>query len=148
MGLQPRHHFDTNFRSLPPKLYPPPLVQATVNNQKLTEPTPRVAWTRALLTRRNLRDTRVDMMYYSDKSPLGQQSRLDTKYKLRASQNQSNRRHTWHTAERIENRTAKINGAKIDGTNAECCLDIGVAWTLVLLGHRRCLAIEQWKVQR
>ena len=45
---------------------PPPLVQATVNDQKLMEPTPSVAWTWALLTRRNLRDTRVDMMYYSE----------------------------------------------------------------------------------
>ena len=33
--------------------YPPsPLVQATVNDQKLTEPTPSVAWTRALLRHR------------------------------------------------------------------------------------------------
>ena len=37
---------------------PPPLVQATVNDQKLTEPTPSVPWTRVLLT--NLRDTCVD----------------------------------------------------------------------------------------
>ena len=44
----------------------PPLVQATVNDQKLTEPTPSVGWTRVLLTHRNLRDTRVDMMYYSE----------------------------------------------------------------------------------
>ena len=39
---------------------PPPLVQATVNDQKLTEPTPRVAWTRVLLTCHNLHDTGVD----------------------------------------------------------------------------------------
>ena len=45
---------------------PPPLVQATVNDQKLTEATPSVAWIRVLLTRRNLHDTRVDMMYYSE----------------------------------------------------------------------------------
>ena len=45
--------------------YHPPLVQATVNDQSLTEPTPGVAWTRVLLPPRNLRDTRVDMMYYS-----------------------------------------------------------------------------------
>ena len=38
---------------------PPPLVQATVNDQKLMEPAPSVAWTRALRMRRNLRDTRV-----------------------------------------------------------------------------------------
>ena len=36
---------------------------------------------------------------------------------LRASQNQGIRKHTWHTVERIVKRTAKINGAKIDGTN-------------------------------
>ena len=47
----------------------------------------------------------------------------------RASQNQGIRRHTWHTAERIEKRTVKINGAKMDGTKASCCLDVGVAWT-------------------
>ena len=47
-------------------LTPPPLVQATVNDQKLTEPTPSVASTRALLPRRNLRETRVDMMCYSE----------------------------------------------------------------------------------
>ena len=46
--------------------YTPCLVQATVNDQKLMEPTPSVPWTRVLLTRRNLRDTRVDMMYYSE----------------------------------------------------------------------------------
>ena len=40
--------------------HPPSLVQATVNDQKLTEPTPSVAWTRVLLARRNLRDTRAD----------------------------------------------------------------------------------------
>ena len=37
----------------------PPLVQATVTDQKLMEPTPSVAWTRVLLPRRDLRDTRV-----------------------------------------------------------------------------------------
>ena len=47
-------------------MYPPPLVQATVNDQKLTEPTPSVAWTGALLMRRYLRDTRVDTVYYSE----------------------------------------------------------------------------------
>ena len=41
-------------------LYPPPPVQATVNDQKLTVPTLGVAWTRVLLTHRNSRDTRVD----------------------------------------------------------------------------------------
>ena len=45
----------------------PPLVQATVNDQKLMEATPTsVAWTRVLCTRRNLRDTRVDMVYCSE----------------------------------------------------------------------------------
>ena len=47
-------------------LITPPLIQATVNDQKVTEPTPNVAWTRVLLARRNLRDTRVDMMYCSE----------------------------------------------------------------------------------
>jgi hypothetical protein len=37
-----------------------------VNDQKLTVPTPGVAWTRVLLTLRNLVDTRVDMMYFSE----------------------------------------------------------------------------------
>ena len=45
------------------------------------------------------------------------------------------RQHTWHTAERIEKRSAKINGAKIDGTNAECCLDKKGGWGVkVILG--------------
>ena len=48
-----------------PHMHSPLPVQATVNDQKLTEPTPSVAWTRVLLTRRNLRDTR-DMMHYSE----------------------------------------------------------------------------------
>ena len=39
---------------------PPPFVQATVNDKKLTDPMPRVAATRVLLMCRNLRDTRVD----------------------------------------------------------------------------------------
>ena len=39
---------------------------ATVNDQKWTKPTPSVAWTRALLAHRNLRDTRVDTVYYSE----------------------------------------------------------------------------------
>jgi hypothetical protein len=53
-------------------------------------------------------------------SPLlaNRQSCLDTKYEQLASQNQGIRKHTWHTVERIEKRTAKINGAKIDRTNA------------------------------
>ena len=120
-------------------LPPPPLVQATVKDQKLTEPTPSVAWTRVLLTRRNLRDTRVDMMYYSENQEgkhattalLANRAALtqDTKYEHRAFQTQGIRQHTWHTVERLEKRTAKINGVKIDGTNAKCCLDIGVAWT-------------------
>ena len=29
----------------------------------------------------------------------------------------------------LQNADAKIHGAKIDGTNAQCCLDIGVACT-------------------
>ena len=94
----------------------PPLVQATVNDEKLTGPTPSVAWTRVLFVCCNLRDTRVDMMYYSENQevkhatygPLGQQSCLDTKYELHASQNRGIRKHTWHTVER----TTKINGAK------------------------------------
>ena len=45
---------------------PPPLVQAMANDQKLTEPAPSVAWTRVLLPRCNLCDSRVDMMYYSE----------------------------------------------------------------------------------
>ena len=49
------------------------------------------------------------------KCPLGQQSCLDAKYEHRPSQNQGMRQ---HTVERIEKRTAKINGAKIEGTNA------------------------------
>ena len=36
---------------------PRPLVQATVNDQKLTDPTPSVAWTRVLLTRCTVRGT-------------------------------------------------------------------------------------------
>ena len=32
----------------PSPMYPPPPVKATVNDQKLTEPTPSVAWTRDL----------------------------------------------------------------------------------------------------
>ena len=59
---------------------PPPPVQATVNDQKLTEPTPSVAWTSVLLTRYTV--------------------------------------HTKHTVGPIEKCTAKIRGAKIDGTNA------------------------------
>ena len=55
--------FCDKWKRRPPLL---PLVQATVNDRTLTEPTPSVAWTRALLTRRNLRDTRVDMMHYSE----------------------------------------------------------------------------------
>ena len=39
------------------------------------------------------------------------------------------RQHTWHTVRPPEKCTAKTNGAKIDGTNAQCCLDMGVAWT-------------------
>ena len=39
---------------------PPPLVQAKVNDQKLMESTPSVAWTRVLLMHRYLRGTRVD----------------------------------------------------------------------------------------
>ena len=35
-----------------------PLVQEMINDQKLMEPTPSVAWTRVLLMRCNLRDTR------------------------------------------------------------------------------------------
>ena len=50
-------------------------------------------------------------------SPLGQQSCLDTKYEQRASKTQGIRKHTWHTVEQIEKHTAKINGARIDGTN-------------------------------
>ena len=46
--------------------HPPRPVQATVNDQNLTEPAPSVAWTRVLLPRRNLRDTRVDTTYYSE----------------------------------------------------------------------------------
>ena len=36
---------------------PPPLVQATANDRKWTDPTPRVAWTRALRTRHTVRGT-------------------------------------------------------------------------------------------
>ena len=79
-------------------------------------------------------------------SPLGQHSCLDTKYEQHASQNQGIRQHIWHTAERIEKHTTKINSAKIDGTNGQRCLDIGIAWIrgggicwLVLSGSRICL---------
>ena len=37
--------------------FPPPLVQATVSDQKLTEPTHSVAWTRALLARYTVHGT-------------------------------------------------------------------------------------------
>ena len=40
-----------------------------------------------------------------------------------ASQNQGIRQHTQHTVGPIEKRTAETRGAKIDGTNAWCCLD-------------------------
>ena len=33
-----------------------------------------------------------------------------------------------HTVGPIEKGTAKIHGAKIDGPDASCCLDTGVAW--------------------
>ena len=65
-GLQPPARLHAG-HGLLARLPPPPLlVQATVNDQKLTEPTPSVAWTRVLLTRRNLRDTRVHLRYYSE----------------------------------------------------------------------------------
>ena len=45
----------------------PPPVQATVNDQKLTEPTPSVAWTRVLLTRYTVTwCMRKNMVYYSE----------------------------------------------------------------------------------
>ena len=43
---------------------PPRLVQATLNDQKLTDPTPSA---RVLLRRRILCDARIDMMYCSEK---------------------------------------------------------------------------------
>ena len=52
---------------------------------------------------------------------------LDARYEHHASKNQDIRRHTLHTGP-IEKCTAKIHGAKIDGTR---CSDIGVAWTKV-----------------
>ena len=47
-----------------------------------------------------------------NKCPLGEQSHLDTKCELPASQNQGIRKHTWHTIERIEKRTAKISRSR------------------------------------
>ena len=46
-------HGNSFFRPPPPTTYTrnPPLVQTTVNDQRLTEPTPSVAWTRVLLKR-------------------------------------------------------------------------------------------------
>ena len=104
-------------------MVPPPFVQATVNDQKLTEPALCVPWTRVLFTCRNLRDTHVDMMYYSANQEVKHAANAllanrDTKYELCASQHQGIRKHTWHTVEQIEKHTAKINGATIDGTNA------------------------------
>ena len=51
-------------------------------------------------------------------SKIGQQSCFDTKYEHCASQKQGITKHTWHTVEPIEKRTARINGAKLDGTAA------------------------------
>ena len=45
---------------------PRPPVQTTVNDQKLTEPTPSVAWTRALLTRHCAVYMRKHMAYDSE----------------------------------------------------------------------------------
>ena len=46
---------------------PPPLVQAAVNDQKWTAPTPRVPWTRALLTRYTVTwYVRRDMVHHSE----------------------------------------------------------------------------------
>ena len=59
--------------------YPPPLVQATVDDQKLTKPTPSVAWTRVLLTHYTVHGTYTRAKY----ATLGhhaQISFLDTKY--------------------------------------------------------------------
>ena len=51
--VQPSIHPDAN-------TLPATFVQETVKEQKLTQPTPSVAWRSVLLTRRNLRDTRLD----------------------------------------------------------------------------------------
>ena len=119
-----------------PKYATHPFVQATVNHQKLTEPTPSVAWTRVLLTRYTVHGTcektgctnlktQGQSMYQGHQALI---SFLDTKDEPRPSQNTGVRQHKSHTVGPIEKCTAKIHSAKIDLINAQCCLDIGVAW--------------------
>ena len=117
-----------NTIGLPP---PPPFVQAAVDDQKLTEPTPGVAQTWALPVRRTVHGTRAIVVCCSEsqgetccKCHHCRMECLDTKYEHHAPQIRTYGS-TWHTVGPITNYTAKTHGAKIDGTNA--CLDTGVA---------------------
>ena len=95
-----------------------------------------VGITRALLTRRNLRDARVDMVYYSENQEAEHATNALVANRTALTQNmnvlllnakvpRSTRGAQWNE---LEQRTAKIDGAK-KGRNQR----------LVLLGHRRCL---------
>ena len=78
-----------------------------------------------LLTRRNLRNTRVDMMYCSENQDVQHATNALLANRAALTQNMNFvllktkvSQSTHFTVERIEKRTTKINGAKIDGTNA------------------------------
>ena len=82
---------------------------------------------------------RKDMVYYSEnqgaryvtKAIMPQSASLTQNMNIMHLKNQGIRQHTWHTVGPIEKCTSKIHGAKIDGTNAQCCLVTDVAWPWV-----------------
>ena len=126
------------FRTNCPHTPPPPLVQATVNDQKLRKPTPSVAWTSVLFTRRNLRDARVHLMYYSENqdSKHAANGLLTNRAALTPNMNflllNTNVSRSTHGTQQneLKNAPPKSTVQKLMEPTP------GVAWTWALLGHR------------
>mmetsp|Transcript_72149 Transcript_72149/g.121063 ORF Transcript_72149/g.121063 Transcript_72149/m.121063 type:complete len:111 (+) Transcript_72149:1162-1494(+) len=90
---------------------------------------------------------RKDVVYYSDRPGAGYATKAIMPQSAASTQSINPMHLKTKASGPIEKCTAKIHGAKVDGTNAWCCLGTGVPWTSGDAPMQRCAAVCSIRIE-